>query len=44
MKVDNTILLMLGSIATQKQKPTAKTLEGTIMLLYYAATNPDATM
>ena len=38
------MLMELGPIATHKSKPTAKTLEAKMMLLNYAATNPDATM
>ena len=40
--VDNTMLVALGTLAAAQTKGTEQTMEATVQLLNYAATNPDA--
>ena len=44
MAIDNTMLVALGSIASQQAKATTSTMAAANMLLDYAATNPIATI
>ena len=42
--IDNTMLVALGTIASQQSNSTEATADATINLLNYAATNPDASL